>query len=264
MKPVSTVKSGRASAARNNKLKAAGSGALALAALIPPPGMAQSYDVANETELGAAVQAANASAGASATINLTGGFTGQGIPAVAKPITFDLHGFSMTGTYTPGTLTTSGTITLTGPAGAGLLTLSGAGAIRGADAGPAAATNGGIGLFLNTSAALVNATTIVGGTSDGAGGAGTRLLNNSTLVNSGTIAGGQGLAAGGGQGAQLERQRRGRAGRGEADRVGLAGAGADGAAVDQVDRGGVAGDRDAAPIDLVNSCLLYTSPSPRD
>ncbi|MBP1206605.1 outer membrane autotransporter protein [Duganella sp. 1411] len=189
-----------------SKLHAAGSGALALAALIPPPGMAQSYDVANETELGAAVQAANASAGASATINLTGGFTGQGIPAVAKPITFDLHGFSMTGTYTPGTLTTSGTITLTGPAGAGLLTLSGAGAIRGADAGPAAATNGGIGLFLNTSAALVNATTIVGGAGGGAGGsggAGARLLNNSTLVNSGTIAGGQGLAGGGGQGAQL-------------------------------------------------------------
>ena len=201
-----TAKSECANAARKKKIKAAGSGALALAALMPPPGVAQTYDVSNETELSAAIHAANASAAASATINLTSSFTGQGVPAVAKPITFDLHGFSMTSTYAPATLTTSGTIALTGPAGAGLLTLSGAGAILGADAGPADATNGGNGLFLNTQAALVNAATITGGAGGGAGGgggAGARMLNGASLLNTGVIAGGQGLAGGGGQGAQL-------------------------------------------------------------
>lgn len=192
---------------RMRKLHAAGSGALALASLLPSPGVAQTYNAGNTTELSAAVTAANASVDASATINLTGSFAAASgvITTLGKPVTLDLQGYSMTTLYVPATINTRGTISLTGAAG-GQLTLSGAGAILGADAGLADTTFGAIGLLLNTQAAVVNQAFVAGGAGGGAGGGGgwgAQLSNQSTLLNTGTLAGGRGLAGDGGPGAQV-------------------------------------------------------------
>lgn len=101
--------------------------ALSVAALAPQAALAGSYTADSEAALQTAIAGANADPDASATINLTGGFTitdPAALPTATKPITLNTGGFTLGGLE----LESSGGLTLSG---AGVIQLDGASTLGG-------------------------------------------------------------------------------------------------------------------------------------
>ncbi|TWT12653.1 autotransporter domain-containing protein [Reyranella sp. CPCC 100927] len=168
--------------------------ALTIACWFPPPASAADFPVSNDTELRAAITAANAHPDASSTITLTASFVAANaqLPAAAKPITINTNGFTITGTYT--TQAVIGALTIGGTPTTGVVTLEGT--IAGANA--PAADQGQTGVALSSQRTVINNGTIRGGdgsAAGSAGGGGVNMSGRAILVNNGTISAGTNTAA---------------------------------------------------------------------
>jgi fibronectin-binding autotransporter adhesin len=189
---------------RGRILRAGTSGA-AIACLLPGAAPAATYMVSNETELTAAINAANADGDPSSSIVMTNSFgvtAPNTLPLPTKSLSIDTQGFTLSGISIPansgnvrfsgGTLT-SGTVTLSG-------TIAGAGQFGVTAAGTGLVFDSGVTTVGGTTAQLINNGAIRGGDAaptSGSGGIGVALTNVVTFVNNGTVTGGTGGTSGG-------------------------------------------------------------------
>ncbi len=179
-------------------------GVSALACWLPGVASAATYLVSNETELTAAVNAANADGDPSSSIVMTQSFNvtaPNNLPTPTKSLSIDTQGFTLSGTgvglnpgnirFSGGTLT-SGTVTLSG-------TIAGADRVGTTAPGVGLVFDSGVTTIGGTTAQIVNNGSITGGSTtatNGSGGLGVSLLNVVTFVNNGTVTGGTGQGGG--------------------------------------------------------------------
>ncbi|WP_212745240.1 autotransporter outer membrane beta-barrel domain-containing protein [Cupriavidus sp. 2SB] len=178
---------------------------LAVALMFPVGASAAEYLVSNETELRAALSAANSDGDASATIRLANSFTltiATTLPAAGKRVTVDTQGYTLTRASGAGGFTGDRTfngiyVGATGASPGGGQAVSGGSSINngsitgGTDTDSGGA--GGTGFVLAGSASLTNNGAIKGGgATAGTGGAGISAANGTAVINSasGTISGG--------------------------------------------------------------------------
>lgn len=215
-----------------HELLALSSLALAVACAFPGHACAANYTVSNQTELFAAINAANAGSDPSSTIVLSGDLalaTSAMLPTPNKPLTIDTRGFTLSGMGAAsgvnfssggGTLTIRGTLyggdgtEVAGSAsngGAGLGVNRGSsnlvnnGTITGGNGGHASSGNyGGLGVAQGAGT-FINNGTVTGGVGDGglASGIGATLTSGGTLTNHGTIQGGASRTGTGGIGLEF-------------------------------------------------------------
>ncbi len=183
----------------------AGVSGAAIACLLPGMASAATYFVSNQTELTAAINAANADGDPSSSIVMTNSFgvtAPNTLPVPTKSLSIDTQGFTLSGISVPnnsgnvrfsgGTLT-SGTVTLSG-------TITGAGQLGVTAAGTGLVFDSGVTTVGGTTAQLINNGAITGGAAaaaGGPGGIGAALTNVVTFVNNGTVTGGTGGTSGG-------------------------------------------------------------------
>ncbi|AZO28843.1 autotransporter outer membrane beta-barrel domain-containing protein [Mesorhizobium sp. M1B.F.Ca.ET.045.04.1.1] len=157
-------------------------------ACLPGAASAATYFVSTDSELRAAITAANGDGDSSSTIVMTASFAtaSTSLPVPTKSITIDTQGF-----------------TLSGPANSGIV-ITGTGAVRtlvgtfmGTDGG-----SSGAGLQIRNGASVTNMGLVEGGTNSiGNGGAGVDFGGAATaLVNHGTVRGGPSASGTGGIG----------------------------------------------------------------
>lgn len=198
-------------AEKRNLLAGVSCAVLAIAGLAPLDALAAEYTAGNATDLQNAINAANASSDASATIKITASFSPGVLPSPSKPITIDTQGFTLTGvtfaTTNGQTFTFSGTIVgSTAQRGLGVTSSTPSSVINnGSITGGA---NGGVFTSVGaniTATTLVNNGTIAGGSHTGAGGGGLGLLaqSGSNVINNGLIQGGSSAGGNGAQGVAL-------------------------------------------------------------
>ncbi|QEY71663.1 hypothetical protein [Pseudomonas denitrificans (nom. rej.)] len=148
--------------------------ALVAANLAPQVACAGVYTASNQSELQAAVVAANADADSSSTINLTASFSFTGATLVTtKSITIDTQGFVLTSIYSTIPINSNYTF-------------------EGTYVGAASATTPGYGLAVGNGV-FVNNGTVTGGQGIGSnvsGNTGLAVSTRATLTNNGTITGG--------------------------------------------------------------------------
>ncbi|HZV61573.1 MAG TPA: autotransporter outer membrane beta-barrel domain-containing protein [Methylophilaceae bacterium] len=158
---------------------------------------AANYTAANETELRAAINSANADSDPSATITLTANIplaSTPAFPALTKPLTINTNGFVLSGFDQPAGTGNAGTLQFSGN------TLNILGTLRGGNGASSTGSDGagGAGLTLVSGASLINNGTIIGGNGgDNLSGVGTggpagtgAVLTGGSHVNNGTIRGG--------------------------------------------------------------------------
>ncbi|WP_146002053.1 autotransporter family protein [Cupriavidus pauculus] len=191
---------------------------IAVALLFPVCASAAEYLVNNETELRAAVTAANADGDPTATIRLGASFAltlSTAIPSVSKPLILDTQGYVLTrnpgaGGFTSATTASrtyngtfvglSGTTAGTGQAQANGVAINNGSVTGGTQTGTGA---GGTGFVLGGSITLTNNGSINGGgATTGTGGAAVSVASGGNVVNaaSGTIVGGDAVGGTGGAG----------------------------------------------------------------
>ncbi|VVE44123.1 Adhesin BmaC autotransporter [Pandoraea soli] len=189
--------------------------ALAVAGALPGASHAATYVVNSQTELIQAINNANASSDASATIQLGSSFAASGtLPTATKAITLDTQGFTLSGSSlvwsgTPitfaGTLVGTGVGATTARAGINLNGVASTTSfVNNGNISGAGITGGvvtGVGAVVNA-ASLVNNGTITGGsaTTIAPGGAGAQIGNGAVVTNNGLIQGGNSTGGAGGTG----------------------------------------------------------------